>query len=160
MSLSFMRLASIRLAAGGVLAAEMAARATPDGHTLFVATSNFSANSAFMSKLPYDTLNDFSPVTQAVLSPLVMVIHPSIAATNLQEFISYAKNNPSKLNYGSTGNGSPPYLATELFKHMAKIQITHIVYKGISQALTSTLSNEVQVLFPNIFLIPPSSFRF
>ena len=140
---------------GGSIALGQVARATPDGHTLFVATSNFSANSAFMSKLPYDTLNDFSPVTQAVLSPLVMVIHPSIAATNLQEFISYAKNNPSKLNYGSTGNGSPPYLATELFKHMAKIQITHIVYKGISQALTSTLSNEVQVLFPNIFIAQP-----
>ena len=144
-----------RPAASGVLATEMAARATPDGHTLLVATSNFSANSAFMSKLPYDTLNDFAPVTQAVLSPLVMVIHPSIAAANLQEFISYAKINSGKLNYGSTGNGSPPYLATELFKHMAKIQITHIVYKGISQALTSTLSNEVQVLFPNIFIAQP-----
>jgi len=144
-----------RPAAGGVLAAEMAARATPDGHTLIVATSNFSANSAFIAKLPYDTLNDFAPVTQAVISPLVMVIHPSVPANNLQEFIAYAKNNAAKLNYGSTGNGSPPYLAAEIFKYMAKVQITHIVYKGVSQALTSTLSNEVQVLFPNIFVAQP-----
>lgn len=144
-----------RPAAGGVLAAEMAARATPDGHTLFVATSNFSANSSFIDKLPYDTLNDFAPVTQAVISPLVMVIHPSLPANNLREFIAYAKGNAARLNYGSTGNGSPPYLAAELLKHMAKIQITHIVYKGISQALTANLANEVQVLFPNIFIAQP-----
>jgi tripartite-type tricarboxylate transporter receptor subunit TctC len=144
-----------RPAAGGVLAAEMAARATPDGHTLIVGTSNFSANSAFMPTLPYDLMKDFAPVTQAVISPLVMVIHPSIPAADLQEFINYAKNNAAKLNYGSTGNGSPPYLAAELLNYMAKIKVTHIVYKGVSQALTATLANEVQLLFPNIFVSQP-----
>ena len=144
-----------RPAASGVLAAELAARATPDGHTLFVATSNFPANSAFMSKLPYDTLNDFAPVTQAVISPLVLVIHPSLPTHNLQELIAYAKANPTKLNYGSTGAGGPPHLATELLKHMAKVQITHIVYKGISQALTATLGNEIQMVFSNIFVAQP-----
>ena len=141
-----------RPAASGVLAAEMVARATPDGHTLLVATSNHVANPAFIPNLPYDTVKDFAPVTQAVISPLVMVIHPSVPANNLQEFITYARNNPAKLNYGSTGNGSPPYLAAEILKHMAKIQMTQILYKGVSQALTSTLSNEVQVLFANIFV--------
>ncbi len=144
-----------RPAAGGILAAEMAANATPDGHTLFVATSNFSANSSFVAKLPYDTLNDFAPVTQAVISPLVLVIHPSLPPKNLQELISYAKANPGKLNYGSSGNGSPPYMAAEILNYMAKIKITHIVYKGISQALTANLGNEIQVLFPNIFIAQP-----
>ena len=140
-----------RPAAGGIVAAEMAARATPDGHTLFVATSNHVANPAFMDKLPYDTLNDFAPVTQAVISPLVVTIHPSLPANNLQEFINYAKANPGKLNYGSTGAGGPPHLAVELLNYMAKIKITHIVYKGISLVVTANLSNEIQVATPNLF---------
>ena len=140
-----------RPAAAGIVAAEMAARATPDGHTLFVATSNHVANPAFMDKLPYDTLNDFAPVTLAVISPLVVTIHPSLPANNLQEFINYAKTNPGKLNYGSTGAGGPPYLAIELLNYMAKIKITHIVYKGISLVVTANLSNEIQVSAPNLF---------
>ena len=140
-----------RPAAAGIVAAEMAARATPDGHTLFVATSNHVANPAFMDKLPYDTLNDFAPVTLAVISPLVVTIHPSLPANNLQEFINYAKANPGKLNYGSTGAGGPPHLAVELLNYMAKIKITHIVYKGISLVVTANLSNEIQVSTPNLF---------
>jgi tripartite-type tricarboxylate transporter receptor subunit TctC len=140
-----------RPAAAGIVAAEMAARATPDGHTLFVATSNHVANPAFMDKLPYDTLNDFAPVTLAVISPLVVTIHPSLPANNLQEFINYARANPGKLNYGSTGAGGPPYLAVELLNYMAKIKITHIVYKGISLVVTANLSNEIQVSTPNLF---------
>ena len=144
-----------RPAAAGVLAAEMVARATPDGHTLLTATSNHVANPSFIPNLPYDTIKDFAPVTQAVISPLVMVIHPSVPAATLQEFITYARANPAKLNYGSTGNGSPPFLAAELFNQMAKTKITHIVYKGVSQALTANLANEIQVLFPNIFVSQP-----
>jgi len=140
-----------RPAASGIVAAEMAARATPDGHTLMVATSNHVANPAFMDKLPYDTLNDFAPVTLAVISPLVVTIHPSLPANNLQEFINYARANPGKLNYGSTGAGSPPYLAAELLNHMAKIKITHIVYKGISLVVTANLANEIQLSTPNLF---------
>ncbi len=140
-----------RPAASGIVAAEMAARATPDGHTLFVATSNHVANPAFMDKLPYDTLNDFAPVTLAVISPLVVTIHPSLPANNLQEFINYARANPGKLNYGSTGAGGPPHLAVELLNYMAKIKITHIIYKGISLVVTANLSNEIQVSTPNLF---------
>ncbi len=144
-----------RPAAGGVVAAEMAARATPDGYTLFVPTSNHAANPSFVTKLGYDTLKDFAPITLAVLSPLVMVVHPSIPAATLQEFIAYAKANPAKLNYGSTGAGGPPHLAGELMKYMAKIQMTHIVYKGVSLAMTAVLGNEVQVTYGNIFVAQP-----
>jgi len=140
-----------RPAVGGIVATEMAARATPDGHTLFVATSSHVANPAFMDKLPYDTLNDFAPVTLAVISPLVVTIHPSLPANNLQEFINYVRANPGKLNYGSTGAGGPPYLAIELLNYMAKIKITHIVYKGISLVVNANLGNEVQVSAPNLF---------
>jgi len=144
-----------RPAAGGIVAAEMAARSTPDGYTLFVPTSNHAANPSFVPKLGYDTLKDFAPITLAVMSPLVMVAHPSLPVTNVQEFIAYAKANPTKLNYGSTGAGGPPHLAGELMKYMAKIQMTHIVYKGVSLAMTAVLSNEIQVTYANIFISQP-----
>jgi tripartite-type tricarboxylate transporter receptor subunit TctC len=144
-----------RPAAGGVLAAEMAAHAAPDGHTLFVPTSNHVANPSFIVHLPYDTLNDFAPITLAVVSPLVMVAHPSLPAGNVRELIAYAQANPDKLNYGSTGAGGPPHLAGELLKSMAKIRMAHIVYKGVSLAMTATLGNEIQITFGNIFVSQP-----
>jgi tripartite-type tricarboxylate transporter receptor subunit TctC len=144
-----------RPAAGGVLAAEMAARAAPDGHTLFVPTSNHVANPSFIPNLSYDTINDFAPITLAVIAPLVVVAHPSLPATNVKELIAYARANPDKLNYASTGAGGPPHLAGELLKAMAKIRMAHIVYKGVSLAITATMSNEVQLTFGNIFVTQP-----
>ena len=139
-----------RPAASGVLATEMAARATPDGHTLLVATSNFSANSAFMSKLPYDTLNDFAPVTQAVLSPLVMVIHPSVKATTVKEFIALAKKEGSKISFGSSGSGATDHLAGEVFNTLAGLQMTHIPYKGGAPAMVDLVGGQVQVVFATV----------
>ncbi len=96
-----------RPTAAGTLAAELTARATPDGHTLFVPTSNHVANPSLF-KLSYDTINDFAPITLAVISPLVLVVHPSLPVNTVQEFIAYAKSNPDKLNYGTAGAGGPP----------------------------------------------------
>jgi tripartite-type tricarboxylate transporter receptor subunit TctC len=143
-----------RPTAGGMLAAELAARAAPDGHTLLVPTSNHAANPS-LYKITYDTVNDFAPITLAVVSPLVMVVHPSLPVNNLQEFIAYAKANPAKLNYGAAGAGGPPHLAGELLKTMAGIQMTPIMYKGIAPAVTAVLGNEIQVTFVNIFVIQP-----
>ncbi len=143
-----------RPTAAGTLAAELAARATPDGHTLLVPTSNHVANPS-LYKLSYDTINDFAPITLAVVSPLVMVAHPSLPVNNVQEFIAYAKANPDKLNYGAAGAGGPPHLAGELLKSMAGIKMTPIVYKGIGPAVIAALGNEVQVTFVNIFVIQP-----
>jgi tripartite-type tricarboxylate transporter receptor subunit TctC len=143
-----------RPTAAGTLAAELAARATPDGHTLLVPTSNHVANPS-LYKLNYDTINDFAPITLAVVSPLVMVAHPSLPVNNVQEFIAYAKANPNKLNYGAAGAGGPPHLAGELLKSMAGIKMTPIVYKGIGPAVIAALGNEVQVTFVNIFVIQP-----
>jgi len=144
-----------RPAAGGIVAAEMVAHATPDGYTLLVPTSNHAANPSFVPKLGYDTLKDFAPITLAVVSPLVMVVHPSLPVKSLREFIAYAKANPRKLNYGSTGAGGPPHLAGELMKYMAKIEMTHVVYKGVSLAMTAVLSNEIQMTYGNIFVTQP-----
>ncbi len=143
-----------RPTAAGTLAAELAARATPDGHTLLVPTSNHVANPA-LYKISYDTINDFAPITQAVVSPLVMVVHPSLPVNNVPEFIAYAKANPDKLNYGAAGAGGPPHLAGEMLKMMTGIKMTPIVYKGIGPAVIATLGNEVQLTFVNIFVIQP-----
>jgi tripartite-type tricarboxylate transporter receptor subunit TctC len=143
-----------RPTASGTLATELAARATPDGHTLLVPTSNHIANPS-LYKLSYDTINDFTPITLAVVSPLVMVVHPSLPVNTVQEFIAYAKANPDKLNYGAAGAGGPPHLAGELLKSMAGIKMTPIMYKGIGPAVIAALGNEVQVTFVNIFVIQP-----
>ena len=143
-----------RPTAAGTLAAELVARATPDGHTLLVPTSNHVANPALF-KLNYDTINDFSSITLAVISPLVLVVHPSLPVNTVQEFIAYAKSNPVKLNYGTAGAGGPPHLAGELLKSMAGIRMTAIVYKGIGPAVIAALGNEVQSTFVNIFVVQP-----
>lgn len=144
-----------RPAAGGVVGMEMAAHAAPDGHTLAVQTSNHVANPWLIANLPYDVIKDFAPITLAVISPLVMVVHPSLPTANLREFIAYAKANPRKLNFGSSGPGSPPHLAGELIKSMGGVQMQHIVYKGIAPAITAVLGNEIQVTFGNIFVMQP-----
>ncbi len=143
-----------RPSAGGILAAELVARATPDGHTLLVPTDNHVANPS-LYKLSYDTINDFAPITLAVVSPLIMVVHPSLPVNTVQELIAYAKANPAKLNYGSSGAGAPGHLAVEQLKMMTGIQMTHIAYKGIGPAVFATLGNETQVTLANIFVIQP-----
>ena len=143
-----------RPTASGTLATELAARATPDGHTLLVPTSNHIANPS-LYKLNFDTINDFAPITLAVISPLVLVVHPSLPVNTVQEFIAYAKSNPDKLNYGAAGAGGPPHLAGELLKSMAGIRMTPIMYKGIGPAVIAALGNEVQATFVNIFVIQP-----
>jgi len=133
-----------RPTASGTLATELAARATPDGHTLLVPTSNHIANPS-LYKLNYDTINDFAPITLAVISPLVLVVHPSLPVNTVQEFIAHAKSNPDKLNYGAAGAGGPPHLAGELLKSMAGIRMTPIMYKGIGPAVIAALGNESRV---------------
>ena len=143
-----------RPTASGTLATELAARAIPDGHTLLVPTSNHIANPSLF-KLNFDTVRDFAPITLAVISPLVLVVHPSLPVNTVQEFIAYAKSNPDKINYGAAGAGGPPHLAGELLKSMAGIRMTPIMYKGIGPAVIAALGNEVQATFVNIFVIQP-----
>jgi tripartite-type tricarboxylate transporter receptor subunit TctC len=134
-----------RPAGSGMVGADLVAKAQGDGYTLLFAFSSLSSSAKLVSHLPYDPIADFAPVALATTSPLVMFLNPSVPAKDLKEFIAYAKANPGKLNYGSSGPGSSPHLATELLMSIAGIQMTHIPYKGIAPAITAQLANEVQM---------------
>ncbi|MEQ1775974.1 MAG: tripartite tricarboxylate transporter substrate binding protein [Burkholderiales bacterium] len=144
-----------RPAASGIVATELTARAAPDGYTVLICTSNHAGYPAMYKKLPFDIRNDFEFVTQATLSPLVLVVHPSVPANNIQELIAYARSNPGKMNYGSSGSGGPIHIAGEMLNSMAKIKVTHVVYKGVAPALVALLGNEVQMSFTNLFSSQP-----
>lgn len=140
-----------RPAAAGVLGADMVAKAAPDGHTLLGTTVTFVISGALRTGLPYDSIQDFAPITQVILSPFGLLLHPSVPAKTVKEFVAHAKANPGKLLYGSSGAGSSPHLATELFNSMVGIRMTHVPYKGIAPAITAQLGNEIQVTFSNVF---------
>jgi tripartite-type tricarboxylate transporter receptor subunit TctC len=144
-----------RPAAGGIVGNEIAAKSTPDGHTLLIATSTLASAPAIHKKLPYDVLRDFAPVALTVNSPLVVVVHPSVPVKSMQELIAHARANPNKLNYGITGMGGPPHIAGELLKSMTKIEIVPVLYKGIGPVLSALLGNEVQLTFSNTFVAQP-----
>jgi len=136
------------------IAAETAAKALPDGYTLLL-DSNSLWLTPLIQKMPYDVLRDFSPVTLASISPNVLAVHPPVAANSVTELIALAKAKPGALNYGSTGTGSSQHLAAELFKFMAGVNLVHVPYKGIAQALTDLFSGEIHVLFPNVASATP-----
>ena len=133
---------------GTILAAELVARAVPDGHTLMVTTdSTITINPHLYAKLPYDPVRDFTPVIQLVLLNQLLLANPAVPANTVKELIAYAKANPGKLNYASYGNGSQPHLAMEMLKSQAGIDIVHVPYKGIPQAVPAALAGEVQLTF-------------
>ena len=144
-----------RPAASGIVGTEMVAKAVPDGYTLLLAYSTHAQSAQLFSKLPYDPVKDFAPVTEVIATPLPLILNPTIPAKTVKEFIAYAKANPGKLNYGSSGPGSSPHLATELFASMAGFQATHIPYKGVGLYITAQIGNEIQFSFSNMFTTMP-----
>ena len=140
-----------RPAASGVVGADIVAKAVPDGYTLLGTTVTFVINGTLQKGLPYDAFKDFTPITQVIVSPFGLLLHPSIPAKTVKELIAYARANPGKLLYGSSGPGSSPHLSAELFLSMAGLSMTHVPYKGIAPAITAQLGNEVQIAFSNIF---------
>ncbi len=142
--------------AGGVIGAEMVAKATPDGYTLVLGSpGSLTINPNMNPKMPYDTLRDFAPVSLATISPFILTVHPVLPVKNLKEFIAFAKAQPGKLNYGTSGNGSVAHLSTEYLKSLAGINLVHVPYKGSSLALTDTLAGNLQVLFDNLPVVQP-----
>jgi tripartite-type tricarboxylate transporter receptor subunit TctC len=134
--------------AGTILAAEFVAKAPADGYTLMLTTdATVTINQHLYAKLPYDPVKDFVPITQLVFLNQLLLAHPSVPATNLKELIAYAKTSPGKLNYASYGSGSQPNLAMEMLKSQAGIDIVHVPYKGIPQAVPAAIANEVQLTF-------------
>jgi tripartite-type tricarboxylate transporter receptor subunit TctC len=125
-----------------------AARAAPDGYTLLLTTdSSISVNPHLFAKLPYDPVKDFVPITHLINLHQLLLAHPSVPAGNLKELVALAKQKPGTLNYGSYGNGSQPHLAMETFKQQAGVDIVHIPYKGIPQAIPAAIAGEVQLTF-------------
>lgn len=132
-----------RPGAGGTIAAEIVARAAPDGYTLNAMTNSYAVNASFY-KLPYDPIVDITPITLIGRSGYLMVVNPKVPATSMKEFLALAKSRPGELNYGSSGQGAISHLAIELFKLMAGVDLTHVPYKGTAPVLTDLLSGQIQ----------------
>jgi tripartite-type tricarboxylate transporter receptor subunit TctC len=137
-----------RPGAGTIIGAEKAARSAPDGYTLFMGISGTMAiNPSLYSKFPYDPVKDFSPIVMVGIGPNILVVHPSLPVKSVKELIAYAKANPNKLSYASSGTGGAPHLAGELFKSMAELDIVHVPYKGAGPATIDLLGGSVQLMF-------------
>jgi tripartite-type tricarboxylate transporter receptor subunit TctC len=137
--------------AQGAIAAEMVARAEPDGYTLFgTSGSVIVLNPLLYKKLSYDPARDLRMLALVTEVPVVMCINPAVPAKTVAEFVAYARQNPGKLNYGSSGTGSFTHLSAEMFKQMAGIEMTHVAYKGAAPALTDLVSGNIQLMFESV----------
>ena len=137
-----------RAGASGMIGAEAVAKAAPDGYTLLVGNvATLAMNVGIYAKMPYDPLKDFTPIIQTVMVNYVLVVNPSVPARTVAELVAYAKANPGKLSYGSSGSGSAQHLAAELFKAQTHTDITHIPYKGTGVLVGDLIAGHVQIAF-------------
>jgi tripartite-type tricarboxylate transporter receptor subunit TctC len=145
-----------RAGAGGMIGTELAAKSLPDGYTLLFGTSaGLTINPALMSKLPYDPVRDFAPVSLMVINPQILVVNNGIPVNSVKELIAYARARPGQLNYASVGRGSPNHLGMELLKALAGIDMVHVPYKGTGPAVTDLLSGQVQLMFNSMPSVLP-----
>ncbi len=136
-----------RPGAGSNIAAELAAKAPPDGYTLFIGTVANTINATLYSKLPFDFARDFAPIALATAAPNILVVHPSVPAQSVAGLIALAKARPGQLNYASAGVGTAPHLSSELFGSMAGVRMVHVPYKGSPPAVTDLIAGEVALMF-------------
>lgn len=136
--------------AGGTLGTELAARSAPDGYTILFTSASFSFNPGLYTKLPFDPLKDFAPITLIAMVPHLLTVHPSMPVKNVKELVALARKRPGEIFYGSGGAGSSIHLAAVLFLDLAKVNMTHVPYKGGGPAMTGVLSGETQVIFPTM----------
>ena len=137
-----------RPGAGGMIGAELVAKAPPDGYTLFLAgVATHGINPNLQKNVPYDPVRDFDPVCLMASAPALLAVHPSLPARTVKQFIALAKARPGEINYASSGHGSSSQLAAELFNSMTGTKLQHVPYKGIGAASTDLLSGQVQVMF-------------
>ena len=140
-----------RPGAGGNIGSDVVAKSPPDGYTLIMGvTGSHAINVSLYSRMPYDPVKDFEPISQVAVVPNVVVVHPSVPANTLQELVALAKKEPGKLNYASLGNGTAAHLTMEMFKSVAGIEITHIPYKGSAPAVSDLLGGQVQTMIDGL----------
>ena len=136
-----------RAGAGGNVGSDLVAKSAPDGYTLVMGvTGSHAINTSLYSRMPYDPVADFAPISQIAVVPNVIVVHPSVNANNLAELVALAKREPGNLNYASLGNGTAAHLGMEMLKSAAGIDITHVPYKGSAPAISDLLAGQVQVM--------------
>jgi tripartite-type tricarboxylate transporter receptor subunit TctC len=145
-----------RPGAGTNIGTEAVVRAPPDGYTLLLIATPNAINATLYDKLNYNFIRDIAPVAGIIREPNVMVLNPSVPAKTVPDFIAYAKANPRKINMASSGNGSSPHVAGELFKMMTGVDMNHVPYRGAAPALTDLLAGQVHVMFPTM----PSSIEY
>jgi tripartite-type tricarboxylate transporter receptor subunit TctC len=138
---------------GAVVGTDAVAKSAPDGYTVLVMSNTHAVNETLIPKKPYDLMRDLAPVTGLNYQDLMLAVHPSVPAKDLKELIAYAKKNPGKLNYASSGPGTPYHMAGELFKYMAGVDIVHVPHKGSDQARTAVLGHQVDMMFDAISTI-------
>jgi len=143
-----------RPGAAGLIGIEAGVRATPDGYTITMVSSSYSASAATL-KLPYDPVNDVAPIVLVNISPQLAAVHPSVPIASVAELVSYARANPGKLNYGSSGTGGSVHLSTEFLDMVAGIRMTHVPYKGQGPALNDLIGGQIQFLMGSPMVIYP-----
>ena len=144
-----------RAGQGGVLGTDIVAKSAPDGYTIGIVSAGALAISPSMEKVAYDTLKDLQPITLVAKVPEMLVVATSVPAKNMAELVALAKDEPGKLNFASSGPGSMPHLAGELFKLTAKIDITHVPYRGAAPAVNDLLGQQVQMVFLDLPVLLP-----
>jgi tripartite-type tricarboxylate transporter receptor subunit TctC len=135
-----------RPGASNIIGTELTARAAPDGYTFMIANTVHAINAAMARKLPYDSTRDFSPISLIATTPFMLIANPSLPVKSVKELVALAKSKPGQINYASAGTGTAAHLAMEMFRVGTGIQIVHVPYKGISQALTDTVAGATQIM--------------
>ena len=144
-----------RPGAGSTIGADLVAKAPPDGYTLLTISNTHFVSAALYRKLNYDPLNDYTPITQVTSAPNVLIVHPSLPAQSLAEFIALAKRKPGALSYGTPGIGTSPHLSMELLKSMAGIDLQHVPYRGTAAAVTDLIGGQIAATFANALTAKP-----
>jgi len=145
-----------RPAATGIVGAEIASKAAPDGHTMVIVTSQAVIVSVMYEKLPFNLIRDFAPITMVASTPFILAVHPAVPAASIQELVALARSKPGSLHYGSGGSGSPPHLSAEIFKSMTGTDMLHVPYKGVTPAMIDAVAGQVQMLISVIPAVLPT----